>query len=356
MRHAVILAGGAGTRLWPLSRRSRPKQLLRLFEGRSLLRQSFERLAALLPAEQIHVITGGEFVPAMSQELPELPAENFIAEPCGRDTTNAVGLAAHLLAARDGDATMGVFTADHIITPTDAFCATVKTGYETAEQHPDALVTFGIKPRVPHTGYGYIQRGARLAAGVYEIEQFVEKPDLPTAERYLTSSEYYWNSGMFVWRVDTIIREIGKHQPVIDAGLREVVAAFGDPARADAVRERFASLPKVSIDFAIMERADRVITVEMVCEWLDVGSWTSLAEIIPPDADGHTKAATNVIALGGKHNIYVSESDHLIATIGVKDLVVVHSDDATIICRQQDAQRIKELVEKVRATHGERYM
>jgi mannose-1-phosphate guanylyltransferase len=356
MRHAVIMAGGSGTRLWPLSRKSRPKQLLRLFDGKSLLRQSFERLGALLPANQVHVITGGEYVPAMREELPELPPDNFIAEPCARDTTNAIGLAAHLLATRDPDATMGVFPADQIIKPTDVFCATVSKGYDVAERFADALVTFGVKPHLPHTGYGYIQRGARLESGVYEIEQFVEKPDPPTAERYVASSEYYWNSGMFVWRVATIIEQIRKHQPIIDAGLTEVAAGFSDPGKAEAVCARFASLPKVSIDFAVMERADRVITVEMACQWLDVGSWTSLAEIIPPDAEGHTKAAANVVTLGSQRNIYVCESDHLIVTVGVNDLVIVHADDATIICRRQDAQRIKELVDKIHAAHGDRYM
>ncbi|HSW44829.1 MAG TPA: mannose-1-phosphate guanylyltransferase [Phycisphaerae bacterium] len=355
MRHAVIMAGGAGTRLWPLSRKNRPKQLLQVLEGQSLLRQSFERLRGLLPVEQIHVITGSEYVPAMRAELPELPAENFIAEPCARDTANAIGLAAHLLTARDPAAMMGVFTADHIVRPTDAFRATVAKGFDVAERFPDALVTFGVKPRMPHTGYGYIERGVRLEAGVYETEQFVEKPDPPTAERYFASSEYYWNSGMFVWRVGAIIEQIRKHQSAIDEGLRVVAAEFGDPAKADAVRERFAALPKVSVDFAVMERADRVITVEMACEWLDVGSWTSLTEIIPADADGHTRAASNVVSLRGKRNIYVSESDHLIATIGLSDLVVVHSEDATLICRRQDAQKIKDLVEKIRAIQGERY-
>ncbi len=356
MRHAVIMAGGAGTRLWPLSRKSRPKQLLRVIEGKSLLRQSYERLAGLLPPEQIHVITGAEYVLLMRSELPELPEGNFIAEPCARDTTNAIGLAAHLLAARDTDAVMGVFTADHIIKPADVFCATVAKGFDVAERFPDALITFGVKPRMPHTGYGYIQRGARLEPGVYETEQFVEKPDVPTAESYVASSEYYWNSGLFVWRTATIIEQIRKHQPVIDSGLQAVAAGFHDPAKINDVRERFAALPKVSIDFAVMERADRVITVEMTCEWLDVGSWTSLTEIIPPDSDGHIKAAPNAIALGGRRNIYVSESDHLIATIGVADLVIVHSDDATIVCRRQDAQKIKDLVEKIRAAHGDRYI
>lgn len=355
MRHAVIMAGGAGTRLWPLSRQSRPKQLLRLFGGQSLLRQSYERLRGLLPAECIHVITGGEYVPAMQAELPELPAGNFIAEPCARDTTNAIGLAAHLLVRCDAEAVMGVFTADQIIRPSDAFHATVAKGYDVAERFPDALVTFGVKPRVPHTGYGYIERGVRLEEGVYETVQFVEKPDVPTAERYVASSEHYWNSGMFVWRVGTVIDQIRKHQPAIDAGLRAVVANFDGPAQADAVRERFAALPKVSIDFAVMERADRVITVEMTCEWLDVGSWTSLADVMDAGPDGHVKAAPNAVALSGRRNIYVSENDHLIATIGVSDLVIVHSGDATLICRRQDAQKIKDLVEKIRKEQGERF-
>jgi len=356
MRHAVIMAGGSGTRLWPLSRKERPKQLLRLFDGASLLRRSFERLRAVLPAEQIYVIAGGGHIPALRDELPEMPAENFLAEPCARDTANAVGLAAHLLAARDPEGTMGVFTADHIIEPVDRFAETVKRGFEAAESYGDALVTFGIKPRMPHTGYGYIHRGDRLADGVYEVAAFVEKPDLPTAERYVASGAYYWNSGMFVWRLPTIIGQIRKHQPVIDEGLRKVAVVFDRPDAAEMVRETFAALPKISVDFAIMEKADRVITVEMTCRWLDVGSWTSLAEILPADADGNTRAARNVQVLDGRGNIVVDEGDHLIALIGVEDLIVVHADDATVICHRSQAQRIKEMVERVRSATGDRYM
>ncbi len=356
MHHAVIMAGGSGTRLWPLSRRSHPKQLLRIFEGKSLLRRSFERLRAVLPAEQIYIITGRDYVEPMAAELPELPRPNLMAEPCPRDTVNAVGLAAHLLAMQDPGGTMGIFTADHIINPIDTFAATVRRGFEAAERHADALITFGVTPRSPHTGYGYVHRGRQIDPGVFEVLEFKEKPDLETAKRYVESGEYFWNSGMFAWRLATIIGQIRKHHPAIDAGLSEVAASFHHPARADAVLARFSSLPKISVDFAVMEKADRVLTVEMPCEWLDVGAWPSLAEVFKPDEAGNTLAAPNVMTLDARGNIVVSESDHLIAAIGVSDLIVIHSDDATLICRKQDAQRIKDLVEQAKKATGEKYM
>jgi mannose-1-phosphate guanylyltransferase len=355
MRHAVIMAGGSGTRLWPLSRRSRPKQLLRLFDGESLLRKSFERLAGVLPAGQIYVITGHDYLPAVAADLPELPAENLIGEPCPRDTANAVGLAAHLLALKDPGGTMGVFTADHIITPVETFRETLLTAYQAAETHADALITFGIPPASPHTGYGYVHRGLQLAPHIHEVLQFREKPDLATAKEYLASGEYYWNSGMFVWRIDAILEQFRKHQPQMADVLHQVAGEFSDDAARSRVAERFGALPKISVDFAIMEKADRVLAVELPCQWLDVGSWTSLSEVLPLDRAGNIRAAPHVAALDATDNIFVSESDHLIAAIGVRDLVVVHSDDATLICRREDAQRIKDLFEALKRTHGEQY-
>jgi mannose-1-phosphate guanylyltransferase len=349
------MAGGSGTRLWPLSRRSHPKQLLRIFEGQSLLRRSFERLHGLLPAGQIYVITGRNHLPLIADELPELPRENLLGEPCPRDTANAVGLAAHLLARRDPAGTMAIFTADHIIQPVEQFREIVSRGFDAAERFDDALITFGITPRSPHTGYGYVHRGQQLAEGVYDVVEFKEKPDLPTAKAYVDSGEYYWNSGMFVWRLETILAQFARHQPELDAGLREVAAGFDDPARATAVAERFARQNKISVDFAILEPADRVAVVEMGCEWLDVGSWTSLEEVFTPEDAGNTMAAPNVMTLDASGNIFVGESDHLIAAVGVSDLIVVHADDATLICRKEDAQRIREMAELVKKRAGERY-
>lgn len=347
MHHAIIMAGGSGTRLWPLSRQDRPKQLLRLFGGKSLLRIAFERLFGLLPAEQIYVITGKSYLPAIAAELPEIPPENLFGEPCPRDTAPAVGLAAHLIARRDPQGTMGVFTADHVIQPVEQFRETVARGYAVAERYPNSLVTFGIKPTGPHTGYGYIHRGQNLDTDTFEISSFKEKPDRLTAGMYVASGEYYWNSGMFVWQVPTIIAQFDKHQPEMSGELRTVAAELHEPSRSKAVLERFSKVARISVDFAIMEKADHVAVVEMPCKWLDVGSWTSLAEFFPPDSAGNVIAAPNVAALGSGDNVFVSETGHLLAAIGVDDLIIVHSEDATLICRKQDAQKIKDLVERL---------
>jgi mannose-1-phosphate guanylyltransferase len=351
MHHAVIMAGGSGTRLWPLSRQDRPKQLLKLFGGKSLLRIAFERLHGLLPAEQICVITGREYLPAIAAELPELPRANLLGEPCPRDTAPAVGLAAHLLALRDPQGTMGVFTADHVIEPVDEFRSTVMRAFQVAEAQPEALVTCGIKPSGPHTGYGYIHRGRPIdIPGAFQIRGFKEKPDLLTAGMYVASGEYYWNSGMFVFRIPAILAQYERHQPDMARELRAVAAEFGEEWRAEAVVRRFAQIPRISVDYAIMEKAQQLAVVEMHCRWFDVGSWTSLAEVFPPDESGNVTSAPNCVMLDARHNILVSESGHLVAAVGVEDLIIVHSDDATLICRKQDAQKIKELVERLRQT------
>ncbi len=356
MRHAVIMAGGAGTRLWPLSRSNRPKQLLRLFEGKSLLRHSFERLTGLIEPEAIHVITSAAHLPMVAEELPELPASNLIGEPCGRDTAAAVGMAAALLHRRDPAGIMGVFTADHLITPLERFQAVVQRGYEAAEQFPDALVTFGIKITHPHTGYGHVQRGQTLADGVYQVRQFKEKPDQQTAEQYFRSGDYYWNSGMFVWRLETILGQFAKHLPDSHDKLRRIAAQWNLPDGPKLAAEIYPALEKISVDFAIMEKADRVIVVEMDCQWLDVGSWTALESAFAADEHGNVPALKNAALLDSKANILVADDDHLIAAVGLEDVVVVHSADATLVCRKQDAQRLRDLVEYLRDQFGDRYL
>ncbi len=355
MRHAVIMAGGVGTRLWPLSRKDHPKQILKLFAGTSLLRQCYDRVAACLSADQIHIITNQAHLPIIAKELPELPPANLIGEPVGRDTANAVGLAAAVLAQQDKEAVIGIFPADHVISPLDRFCAAVEQAFAAAEQNPDALVTVGVRPTRADTNYGYIHRGERLADGLYEVKQFTEKPSLAAAMKYVASGEYYWNSGMFAWRASTILNQLKKHLPQSHASILEIAAAWRSDARQSKLESIYPTLMRISIDFAVMERADRVLVVEMGCHWVDVGSWPAIESVIHADGDGNVSACGRVIHLGSRGNIVVCEDKHLIATIGIDDLVIVHSPDATLICTRRDAQGIKELVDNVRQRYGDEY-
>ncbi len=356
MRHAVIMAGGAGVRLWPLSRKSRPKQTLRLFDGQSLLRHAFERLAGLLPPERIHVIASDAHMVFVAEELPDLPSANLFGEPVGRDTANAVGLAAAILHDRDPDAVIGTFTADHVITPLDRFHADVKRAYETAEEHSDALVTLGVRPTRGDTNYGYIRRGRPIREGVFEVEKFTEKPSLASAMKYVSTGDYYWNSGMFVWRASTILGQLERHLPQSHDAVREIAAAWTTRDRRAKLDNIYPKLTPISIDFAVMERADRVLVVELGCQWVDVGSWPIMHSIIRPDADGNVSACPRVVHLGSRGNIVVSADEHLIATIGVDDLIIVHSPDATLICTRRDAQGIKELVNNIKQQYGDEYL
>ena len=356
MRHAVIMAGGAGVRLWPLSRHNRPKQVLRLLGGTSLLRQSFERVAAMLEPRQIHVITNDSHLPMISKELPELPTGNLIGEPVGRDTANAVGLASAVLAKHDPEAVIGIFTADHVITPMDRFCATIEQAYDTVEQYPDALVTMGIRPTRPDTNYGYVWRGKRIAEGLFRVRKFTEKPGVAKAKEYLASGEYYWNSGMFVWKATTILDQLEKHLPESHQAICQIADVWETEQGKQKLESVYPKLTKISIDFAVMERADHVVVVEMNCHWVDVGSWPAIESIIHPDSDENVSVCDRVVHLGSRSNIVVSEEKHLIATVGVEDLVIVHSPDATLICRKGDAAAIKELVDNVRSQYGEEYL
>ncbi|MHC5111312.1 MAG: mannose-1-phosphate guanylyltransferase [Planctomycetota bacterium] len=356
MRHAVIMAGGAGVRLWPLSRKKRPKQLLRIFDGKSLLRQSYERVAAMLPPEQINVITNESHIPAIADELNELPPENLFGEPAGRDTANAIGMSAGILAKRDPEAVIGVFTADHIITPIESFKAAVETAFSAAEEHGDALVTMGIKPTRPDTNYGYVCRGRQLSEGVYEVEKFTEKPSVASAMKYLAKGTFYWNSGMFAWQASTILNQLEKALPASHSAAMRIANAWGTPSQKQVLEEVYPSLLKISIDFAVMERADKVLVVEMGCHWVDVGSWPAIESVVEADGDGNVGVGPKVIHLGSRGNIVVTEEDHLIATIGVDDLVIIHSPDATLICTKRDTQCIKELVNNIGESQGDTYL
>lgn len=353
MAYAVILAGGAGRRLWPLSRETRPKQLLPLIHGKSLLQLAVERLQQGFAPERIMIATGAEYADQIKEAVPSLPVENIIGEPTGRDTANAVGLAAAVIARRDPDAVMAVFTADHIIRPAERFNASVAKAVKVVEQNPDALVTFGIKPSWPHTGLGYIQRGEKVADSVYEVEAFKEKPDHHRARRYVESGEYYWNSGMFVWQVSTILDALKSYLP---DSAEKLIAAAESPDLTAALREVYPTLEKISIDFAVMEKSPNVMVVELDCDWLDVGSWPALAEVSDIDEGGNTVVSKQTALLDGERNIIVTEEDHLIAVLGMDDCIVVHSPDATLVCHRNESQRLKELVALIQQKYGQKFL
>lgn len=355
MRYAVIMAGGSGTRLWPVSRKKRPKQLMRLFDGASLVQLARRRLEGLFAPENIRVITSAAYVDQIAAELADLPRENVIGEPVGRDTLNAIGLAAFLLGGRDSNGIMAVFTADHLISPQESFAAAIESGLRAAEVYPDHLVTFGIRPDSPHTGYGYIHRGEPIAPGLYRVREFKEKPVREIAEHYLRSGEYYWNSGMFAWQIGTITAELERHSPENYRQLAAIAADWPRIAGTDEARARFESLPRISIDYGVMEKAERVLVVEMNCQWKDLGSWEAVAATGKLDRLNNVILARCALPVGGKNNILVSEEEHLIVTLGLSDVAVIHSPDATLVCHRDYLQHVRELAD-LRARHfGERF-
>lgn len=363
MRHGAILAGGSGTRLWPMSRKRLPKQLLPFVEGKSLLEVSFERVEGLVGPENVAVCASAEQREAIARALPRLRPDNFLGEPVGRDTLSAVGLAAAVIAERDPAATIGTFTADHLIRPLDRFRSAIAAGYELAEEVPGALVTFGVVPAGPSTAYGYLELGAEFDRRARRVARFHEKPGAVAAARYFEAGpgRYLWNSGMFVWKAGAILERIRRYEPDAFAGLAKIARAWMGPDRERVLAATYPSLRKTSVDYAVMEPASRdpeaiVLAVPLEVEWLDVGSWTSFAASCPKDASENALGACRH-ALEGTRRTLVASSDpeHLIAAIGCEDLLIVHTPDATLVCRREDAEKVKEIYQMVSERFGGRY-
>jgi len=350
MLHAIIMAGGSGTRFWPKSRRDRPKQLLRLFGDATMLQQTVARIEPLVPGERVVIVTGANQAEATHAQLPELPPENIVAEPCPRDTAACVGLAAWIVRKKDSHGTMIVMPADHVIEPAAVFLATVQAASSVIENDPTALITFGIKPTRPETGYGYIERGelleTREGIAVNRVVQFREKPDRATAESFVAAGNFAWNSGIFLWKARTILEELERHRPQLAAALARVGDALGTPAERDVIALEYPRMERAPIDKAVMEKAANVRVLEVRYDWNDVGDWRSLAGLLPQDPQGNALQG-DVLAHETTNSIIISDDGGLIATLGLDDVVVVQSGKATLVARRSQLDKLKGLVESL---------
>ncbi len=350
--HPVIMAGGSGTRFWPLSRRSRPKQFLALTGDAPLLAATVQRLPPLARADRTYVVCGPAHAQAARRLLPELPAANFIVEPCARNTAPCVGLAALHVAARDPKGIMAMLPADHHVGRPAAFRDALAAAAQLAET--GAIATIGIKPSRPETGYGYLRIGPRIAVKTrgkaklpaHKVARFVEKPDAATAARYLEEGSYLWNSGIFVFRADVILEEIGAAMPVLGHHLDAIRKDLGTPRYARTLKRVFPECPAISIDYGVMEKSHRIAVVPAEFGWSDVGSFAALSEVRSADAHGNVTDG-EALVLGGKNDVVLAGAGRPVAVIGLDDVIVVDSGDAVLVCRRDRAQDVRKAVDEL---------
>ncbi|QDU64872.1 Mannose-1-phosphate guanylyltransferase [Planctomycetes bacterium Pan216] len=358
MLHALIMAGGSGTRFWPLSRQRLPKQFLKLHGERSLIQQAHDRIAGLVGEERLLILTNQVQVPKTREQLPELPSGAVIGEPCGRDTAPCIALGAALIAKSDPDANMVVLAADHLIEPPERFHDAIETANKFVDDDPQTLVTFGIPPTFPSTGYGYLQRDEPLASGdinVFQLKSFHEKPDAETAKSFVDSGTYYWNSGIFCWRASTILSEIRRCAPEIGDGIDRIVAAWDSDECEKVFAAEFEALPKISIDYAVMEKAPKVAMVEVPFQWDDVGSWGALERVNEINDEGNVVLGRHV-GLDTSGCIIVGDEDHVVSTIGVRDLIIVQTPDGTLVADKAHEQDVKRLLEQLKERGLNQYL
>jgi mannose-1-phosphate guanylyltransferase/mannose-6-phosphate isomerase len=345
--HAVILAGGSGTRLWPLSTPSFPKQFLPLPNGKSMIQETLSRVSPLITAERSWVVTGRSMAPLVHEHLPSIPLSHLLGEPTGRNSAAAIGWVASVIARQHPDAVLGIFSADHVIQDVERLRQALHLAYDLAEQ--DYLVTIGLTPTGPETGYGYIRFAAEMGKGyglqAYHAERFVEKPDRTTAEGYLEDGHYVWNGGIFIWKASVILAEMHEHLPDTASKIERIVDAMGTSQEQPILDELWPTLQSISIDYGILEKTKRLIVIPAQLGWSDVGNWEQYGALFPSDDQGIHAMGTHQ-GLGSQNVVIYNNTNRRIFTIGMEDIIVVELDDVTVICHKNQVQRVKELAEQ----------
>ncbi len=341
---ALIMAGGVGTRFWPLSRESNPKQFLKIIYDKSMLQMTVERLLPKIKMGDIYIVTAQSQVELTKKHLPQLPAENIIIEPFGMNTAPCIAISAQYLARKyDKNEKMIVLPADHLIALKDDFLASLNVGKDSAEL--DNLVTFGIKPDYPSTGYGYIEAGREIEKGMFNVKQFKEKPDLKTAETFLDAGNFFWNSGMFMWKIETILKAYQDHLPKVTEVLKKIETKWNLEGLSADISYEYTEMPKLPVDIGIMEKAEKRVVIPVDYGWSDVGSWKALYDISQKDENNNVLKCKSEI-IESKNN-YVN-SDKFVALIGVENLVVIDSGDALLIASKDRSEDVKKIVEKLK--------
>ncbi len=357
--YCVIMAGGVGSRFWPMSRSSSPKQFLDfLGTGRTLLQQTYDRFQGICPPENIHVVTNAQYASIVLEQLPGLSAAQVLREPARRNTAPCVAYANHVIAARDPDAVIIVAPSDHLVLKEEAFRETIRTALQQAADGDD-LITLGITPNRPDTGYGYIQFEAGTGTvhpRVKRVKTFTEKPDHATAQRFLESGDFLWNAGIFIWSLKSIHKAFRRHLPDMEALFEQGAGCYGTAREQAFIEEVYASCENVSIDYGIMEKASNVYTVISDFGWSDLGTWGSLFTHLPKDEHQNAVVGEGVRLHECSGNMVHSHDDRLMVLQGLEDHIVVSTPETLLICRKRDEQKIRQIVNQLKAEHGERYI
>ncbi len=350
------MAGGAGTRLWPMSTKAQPKQFQKLIGNRSLFQMSIERLRPAFSYKDIFVATNQAYKNLVAKQAPKIPKQNIISEPAKRDTAPCIALACAKIALSDPEAFVSVLPSDHLIKKEKNLVRTLTLAEKFLKENPEYLVTLGIKPTYPALGYGYIKvKSQKLKVkNIYQVESFKEKPDLKTAQRYIKSKKYFWNSGMFIWKVETILAEFKRHQPSIYKRLVKIQKSLGTKRERKTIQKEYPKMKKISIDYGIMERAKKIACIPVDLGWSDVGDWAALKDILSKEKENLIKGQHLGIETQG--SLILGPKDKLIATLGLKNVIIIATDRTLLVCPKEKAQQVKKIVGKLEKEKKQKYL